>query len=68
MKQKLDFFGNEINLGDKIAVVVPGYRCLVEAEVIKICDLKIKVKYKREFHSEQTTHVYPQDCVKKLNL
>ena len=39
-----DFFGNELNIGDKVICMVLDYRSLAEAEVLKITDKKVKLR------------------------
>lgn len=44
-----DFFGNELDLGDKVAITYPGYKFLVNGEVVDFTAKKIRVQY-RDLH------------------
>jgi len=39
-----DFYGVEVELGDKVVCMVKNYRCLQEAEVISIATKTIQVE------------------------
>lgn len=55
-----DFLGQELQVGDKVVCIRPRWeRMLIEAEIIKMCPIKIKLKEnKNEFL------VYPCNTVK----
>lgn len=42
---KLDFLGNEIEVGDQVVFMQLKYRNLMKGEVVKITDQKVKIKH-----------------------
>lgn len=41
---RIDFLGNELKVGNKIACLAPYYRDLIVAEVLKITPMQIKIQ------------------------
>ena len=46
-----DFDGNELQIGDKVAVLPPHYRCMVKGTVIGFTPKQIVIEYKPHFGS-----------------
>ena len=55
-----DFVGNELNLGDIVAFIQPGYRSLRKGQVVKINAQMVKILYGKEY----TCQIYPTVCVR----
>ena len=45
-----DFLGNELSVGDKVITIIPNYRGLVLATVIKFTPKKVRVSYKNTWN------------------
>lgn len=61
-----DFFGQKLEIGDKVAVLLKGYRHLQHAEILYFTDKRIRVSYKVDGYSLQDTYlVSPNMLVKR---
>ena len=45
MNIKLDFLGNQIDVGDRVVFMKPNYRELARGTVIKLNDKKLTIEY-----------------------
>lgn len=59
-----DFFGQTIEIGDKIAFNYPNYHGLTIGEVVGFTPKRVKVEYKYQNYL-MTTHTEPSQCIKK---
>ena len=66
-----DFWGNELNIGDIVAIEAKGYRMLVEATIISFTKLQVRVEYLNTWNfgkpgRKETYLVYPNQIIKKM--
>ena len=60
-----DFFNQELAIGDEVAILLPAYRRLTSAKIIKFTPQKIMVEYISSYTNNlDTTHLYPELCVR----
>lgn len=63
-----DFVGNELTLGDTVAVAPKNYRGLIRAQIIKFTPQQVRVKYKNTWNfgtpgRDEEYLVYPGDLM-----
>ena len=58
-----DFFGQELAVGDEVAVEQPRYRNLIRAEIIAFTPQKIRVKYRYQNY-DHTFLTLPNTLIK----
>lgn len=62
----LDYFGNEIKIGDTAAFMQTGYRQLMQGVVIKITDCNVIIEHERtNVGKTQTKQLHNQIIIKK---
>lgn len=59
-----DFFNQELAVGDEVAILLPAYRNLVNAKIIKLTEQKIRVEYIHQNDLRETV-LCPDLCIKK---
>ena len=52
-----DFFGQQLEIGDSVGVLLKGYRHLVNAKVIQFTPQKVRVEYKQREHLYSETYL-----------
>ena len=65
-----DFFGQELNIGDIVAVEAKNYRHLTEAEIVEFTPKKVRVQYLNTWNYGkdgrlQQLLTYPLTLIKK---
>lgn len=61
-----DLFGNELSIGDTVAVTPKNYRGLIKAKIVKFTEQNVKVVYKRPYHGDEEYLVPPNALVKRI--
>lgn len=56
-----DFFGQELNIGDKVAVTPKDYRGLVEATIISLTPKNVRVTYNTSWSERE--YLVPPDAL-----
>jgi hypothetical protein len=56
-----DFFGNELQIGDMVALMTPKYRALTDAVVVSFTPLKIRVAYNVTWGKTSIEHIDPRN-------
>lgn len=65
MTSKLDFLGNELNIGDEVVFCEPSYRNLIRGSIVRVTDKLVIVEYaKSPMRSQLTYKARPRDLVK----
>lgn len=65
-----DFFGNDIRVGDTVALIPNHYRSLVEGKVISLTPKQVRIEYFNTWNfgekvAEETIR-YPDTLIKKI--
>lgn len=66
-----DYFGQELEIGDRVAFYAPGYRSFTTGTVIKFTPQQIRVEYVNTWNygkdgKEMTYLGYPTQFIKKV--
>lgn len=64
----IDFFGNELAVGDEVAFCKPGYRYLISGKIQHFTPQKVRVEYKDFGGSKETYLGEPNFFIKKMSL
>lgn len=62
-----DFAGNEIEVGMKVAMIIPSYSHLVWGEVVKINPKTVTCKYTKWKNYEDTVARSPEQIIVPMN-
>lgn len=63
-----DIFGNELKLGDKVALNQPGYKWLVVGEIVDFTPKMVKIMYTNWREEVCTTFEKPGNMAKKIEI
>lgn len=62
-----DFFGFELEVGDQVALINPGYKELIAGKVTKLNAKMVTVEYERRgYRGKSTVSRYASDLVKRV--
>lgn len=67
MNDKLDYFGQQLLIGDIVSIMEPNYRNFVTAKIVNFTPQKIRVIFRRSNNTKNSINdfiCYPQDVVK----
>ena len=64
---KLDFFGNEIKIGDTVAFMQRGYRTLKTSVVKTIAEQSCLIEHERFNAGGEQTRQFHEQIIKKIN-
>lgn len=62
-----DFFGNELNEGDRVVFIEPSYRNFRRGTIVKLTSKRVRIKYAQRYFSRptETETVREPHCVIK---